>query len=277
MLFVGASMINMSFLVKQLVERADIIMNKTKIDWVDMTWNPITGCRYGCRYCYARKIAERFAPRMSNGEIAVSAQCELVRGKSVAFPYGFTPTLYEKRLDEPAKIKKSQNIFVCSMADLFGDWIPDEWIDRVLSVCEQNPQHNYLFLTKNPTRYPEGYQSDPQPKNLWFGSTITTHDDDYTANKSVTHPCANYFVSIEPIHGDIFKNRIDELFFRRLNWVIVGAETGNDPHKIVPKKEWIDKIVRNCREANIPLFMKESLKDLMGDEFVQELPDGLRH
>lgn len=33
---------------------------KTKIDWADSTWNPVTGCRHSCEYCYARKIAERF-------------------------------------------------------------------------------------------------------------------------------------------------------------------------------------------------------------------------
>ena len=35
-------------------------MDKTKIDWADASWNPVTGCLHGCAYCYARKIAERF-------------------------------------------------------------------------------------------------------------------------------------------------------------------------------------------------------------------------
>ena len=25
-------------------------MNKTKIDWATMSWNPVTGCRHGCPY-----------------------------------------------------------------------------------------------------------------------------------------------------------------------------------------------------------------------------------
>ena len=36
-------------------------MNKTKIDWCDSTWNPVTGCLHGCEYCYARGIANRFS------------------------------------------------------------------------------------------------------------------------------------------------------------------------------------------------------------------------
>ena len=35
-------------------------MNKTKIDWATMSWNPVTGCRHGCPYCYARRTAHRF-------------------------------------------------------------------------------------------------------------------------------------------------------------------------------------------------------------------------
>lgn len=35
-------------------------MDKTKIEWCDSTWNPVTGCLHGCEYCYARQIAERF-------------------------------------------------------------------------------------------------------------------------------------------------------------------------------------------------------------------------
>ncbi|MFR1061782.1 MAG: DUF5131 family protein [Enterocloster sp.] len=59
------------------------------------------------------------------------------------------PTFHKYRLNEYQN-KKSRNIFVCSMADLFGEWVPDEWIEEVFEACDNAPQHNYLFLTKNP-------------------------------------------------------------------------------------------------------------------------------
>ena len=95
-------------------------MQKTKIEWCDMTWNPVTGCKLGCPYCYAAKLARRF-------------------GKS------FEPEFHSERLAQPAQIKKPQNIFVCSMADLFGEWVPDEWIKAVFDACAAAPQHRYLF------------------------------------------------------------------------------------------------------------------------------------
>ena len=133
-------------------------MNKTKIDWCDMTWNPVTGCLHGCEYCYARRIAERF--KCDNETFAKkhinSSTDDFICYEGeyhCAFPFGFKPTLYMERLDEPQHIKKPHNIFVCSMADLFGDWVSDEWIQQVFKACEVAPQHNYLFLTKNPKRY----------------------------------------------------------------------------------------------------------------------------
>ena len=28
------------------------MMNKSKIQWTDFSWNPITGCYHTCPYCY---------------------------------------------------------------------------------------------------------------------------------------------------------------------------------------------------------------------------------
>ncbi|EOS47190.1 hypothetical protein C810_01506 [Lachnospiraceae bacterium A2] len=145
-------------------------MNKTKIDWCDSTWNPVTGCLHGCEYCYARNIAHRFGgfteledTDLDYEKICESNIAEIEKplkylndkgkiGKS-AYPFFFKPTLYRYKLNEPQKWKKGRNIFVCSMADLFGSWVPDSWIEEVFKACEKAPQHNYLFLTKNTDRY----------------------------------------------------------------------------------------------------------------------------
>ena len=51
-------------------------------------------------------------------------------------------------MQEPGKIKTPSTVFVCSMADLFGHLIPDEWIFEVFKACAEHPQHRYMFLTK---------------------------------------------------------------------------------------------------------------------------------
>lgn len=116
-------------------------MNKTKIDWCDSTWNPVTGCLHGCEYCYARGIASRFSTcwyKMTDDKVVVLD--EKIYGeedeKALPYPYGFKPTLYRYRLNEYQN-KKSRNIFVCSMADLFGKWVPDGWKIEVLEACRK--------------------------------------------------------------------------------------------------------------------------------------------
>lgn len=126
-------------------------MNKTKIDWCDSTWNPVTGCLHGCEYCYARKIAKRFGgfTELEDTDLDYQKICEsgiaeidqplkFINGKgkikNAPYPFYFMPTLYRYRLNEPQKWKKGRNIFVCSMADLFGTWVPDRWIEEVVAA-----------------------------------------------------------------------------------------------------------------------------------------------
>ena len=176
--------------------------------------------------------------------------------------------MHEYRLDWPGDVKGGANIFVCSMADLFGEWVPDEWIEKVFSACEKYPQHNYLFLTKN---YLHAGKFKFQ-KNWWIGKTVTCDEDSRLFegdpwSTDVTKR-ANHFLSIEPIHGPIpaLPYYAHEYGFK---WVIIGAETGNRRGKVSPEREWIEKIVEDCAFRKVPVFMKESLRDLMGDEFIQ--------
>ena len=245
-------------------------MNKTKIDWADMTWNPVTGCLHGCEYCYARKIANRFGNKYMPYGIGVNVLAEKFDGENGVdpYPFGFEPTFHTYRLDEPAKIKKPQTIFVCSMADLFGEWVPDKWIRTVFKACEAAPQHRYLFLTKNAEGTAQYDKEFAEHKNWWCGISATTQAGEYRLAQMTIN--ANRFVSIEPILEPIgLWNKIRVPF---ADWVIVGAETGNRKAKVIPQKEWIDNIVRVCRDNEIPVFMKESLRKLMGDDFIQQYP-----
>lgn len=259
---------------------------QTKIDWCDASWNPVTGCYHDCSYCYARGIANRFGGywdekalrnRGSNGTIHILDKPVMrhTTGKNrdkgvhdviAPYPYGFDPTLHRYKLDEPSKWKSPKSIFVCSMADLFGDWVPIEWIQAVFDACKRVPRHNYIFLTKNPGRYVSLMQLGilPTESNFWYGSTATTPDTTFFFCKGV-----NTFISIEPIHAPFSDLGNKDCF---VDWVIVGAETGRRKGKIIPKKEWIDELAANCDRCNTPIFMKESLKDIIGADFKQEFP-----
>ena len=251
-------------------------MNRTKIDWCDCTWNPVTGCLHGCEYCYAIKIAGRFGPR----SLVHSPRIATVKGKTSPFPYGFVPTLYEERLDEPKKFQKPSNVFVVSMGDLFGDWVPAKWIMQVLDSCLIARQHRFLFLTKNPARYKKLQHMAilPQTKRFWYGTSTATSSDIITRGLEMyqafdSTKCKS-FISIEPMQEKLDDVALDHL--GAFDWVIVGAETGNRMGKVKPERDWILDIVKTCWSYSVPVFMKESLRQLMGDEFVQEFPKELK-
>lgn len=252
--------------------------DKTKIDWCDASWNPITGCLHGCEYCYARRIAERFSAEgmertftgkgvnwYSDGPKELEYPVE-VRGVKKPYPFGFAPTFHSYRLDIPKQWTKPRTIFVCSMADMFGEWVPDEWIEEVFEACKAAPQHRYLFLTKNPARYASLIINGilPTEKNFWYGSTTEKKCDTFWWSDY-----CNSFVSIEPIM-EPFTNTGDDRCY--VDWIIVGAETGSRKGKVVPEKAWIGEIVERARNLDIPVFMKESLRGIMGADFVQEYP-----
>jgi len=265
-------------------------MNKSKIEWCDFTWNPVTGCLHKCSYCYARKIANRFGGASeTHSNEAVWEECQWAteeteelheldepfynpdNGRTTPYPYYFDPTFHRYRLDEPQKKKKPSKIFVCSMADLFGVWVPDEWIQEVFETCKKAPQHKYLFLTKNPKRLCELANMDklPADNNFWYGSTVTSKN-------SLRYPGRfkdNTFLSIEPLLEPLDAGLGS---FGNVKWIIIGAETGNRKDKIVPKREWVENIVEAASITRIPIFMKNSLKELMGDNFIQEWPEGLK-
>lgn len=259
---------------------------KTKIDWCDSSWNPVTGCQHDCEYCYARSLANRYGgfdhdeDKNPVGNQFVIGVQELDKPKHIMrknglhkapYPWFFLPTLHRYRLDQPSKWSEPRTIFVCSMADLFGKWVPDEWIEAVINACIAAPQHRYLFLTKNPARYmhliANGIIPENQP-NFWFGSTATIPEMEFFWCDEV-----NTFVSIEPILApfeDLTDEGIDPA--SKTNWIIVGAETGNRKNKVIPQKSWIDEIVSAAKKAGTPVFMKESLREIMGDDFIQQFP-----
>ena len=249
-------------------------MNTTSIDWCDMSWNPVTGCLHGCDYCYARGIAHRFCGHYFGSDtgtnrvlhekarrIKTDDSGQASAGKVEPFPYGFDPTFHRYRLEEPQHTKKPQNIFVCSMADLFGRWVPVQWIRDVVDTCAAAPWHRYMFLTKNPARYLELDKIAllPYGEHFWYGSTVS--DEDSVAMYPY-HPNIRTFWSMEPLLGPV--NLLKETVGTP-NWVIIGAETGKRKGKVIPCREWVDDIASVCADRGIPVFYKDSIRKLFRD------------
>lgn len=204
-------------------------MNKTSIEWVvnpdgtpGYTWNPITGCLHNCEYCYARKIAMRFQGN-------------------------FEPKFHPERLDQPVKIKKPSTIFVGSMADVFGNWIPDIWIEQILEIIENCPQHIFLTLTKNGSNI-----CFAETNNVWYGQTHTGRKEDIHWGIRILHP--NY-ISFEPLLGDHIP------CLSSVNWIIIGALNKNGK-PCYTKKEWVLSLVKQADSFKIPVFVKDSLYEL---------------
>lgn len=273
-------------------------MNRSKIEWCDHTWNPITGCRHECSYCYARAMTARFAGDVrlnkmakadyqlqeaadGNGYMYVLDKPMLNETQNpLVYPFGFEPTYHRYRTNTLDKLKMGNNIFVGAMADVFGKWVPDECIMEILDECVKRPQHNYLFLTKNPVRYIELFEKDLLPirENMWYGLTVTNSEQGHFAEQIMQDmPVkAHTFLSIEPILEDV-SEALDSTISSIVDWVIIGPETGRRKGKVSPAKEWIDKIVSLCDKSNVPVFMKDKLNLIMGeDDMRRDYPDGLK-
>lgn len=260
-------------------------MNNTNIEWTDLTWNPVTGCYHDCEYCYGKRIAHRFlsaydrkkciehnrkehATITEYGRRIWDIPSPIYDGecRKTAHPFGYEPTLHRYRLDEPAKRQKPAKIFVCSMADLFGEWVPKNWIESILKIVKQCPQHTFQFLTKNPERY-YNYFADPEVpalENWWIGASASICNTAHTRSECLSFMNANTFMSFEPLHENI----VEYTEWGALDWVIVGAQTGPGAKK--PKKQWVENIISYCRAYDIPVFLKDNLN---WPEKIQEWPE----
>ena len=264
-------------------------MGKSDIEWCDWVWNPITGCLHGCPYCYARSIARRFSGNIKanfaaanyeeilNGVFELKEPVIAGNGRQVIYPFGFAPTFHEYRLDEIDNPIGGKNIFVGAMADLFGDWVPEEWILKIIDKAMQVDRHIYLFLTKNPQRMRELADKGllPDGYNFWYGSTITTKEDRRFLGGMSHHT----FLSIEPLHECLDLGYLSLGIHEGYEWIIIGAETGRRKDKVIPKKEWVDNILDAADFTRIPVFMKDSMIPIVGEENMRrEFPPQLmRH
>ena len=250
-------------------------MRNTRIEWCTDSYNPVSGCRHTCPYCYARAMVNRFSKAGEPDGTLYTLNVPIRRDNGTVdpYPFGFAPTYHRYRLKmvEDMRNWKPSNIFICSMADLFGEWVPERWIMEIVDALKGVPQHNYLFLTKNPGRYLELMREEklPTERNFWYGSTVATGEMEF-----FFHEDAKAFLSIEPLLEDFGEKEDDTLQY--IDWAIIGAETGNRKGRVVPEKAWVDNIVEQCDAACVPVFMKDSLIPITGEENMRrDMPPGL--
>jgi protein gp37 len=223
---------------------------RSKIEWTDRTWNPVTGCTKvspGCDNCYAERFAERF------------------RGvPGHPFEHGFDIRLHPERLEQPFFWRTPSRVFVNSMSDLFHRDVPNEFIVKVFDTMYFDGDDVFQVLTKRPERTRrfvpalygawrnEGIRNEdrlPIP-NVWLGVSVESNEYAWRADMLRESPAAVRFLSLEPLLGPV-----DKVSFEGIHWVIVGGESGPRARPMQP--EWARDVRDRCAAAGIPFFFKQ--------------------
>ncbi len=223
------------------------------------TWNPTGGCLHGCTWempdgsvteCYAKTVAERLA--------------------TSAYQHGFEHHYWRPQaLNAPLRVKDPSGIFVGSMADLFGHWVPEEQIRQVLDVMATASWHTFQTLSKYPIRLAE---FNPFPANAWVGVSLPAGhlmkpEGGARALKAyLSHieriRASVRFMSIEPLWFDVapvfeaWLKQHDRLPFE---WVIIGAAS-NGRKLFQPREEWVAALLEIFDRQRIPVFFKGNLE-----------------
>jgi protein gp37 len=215
------------------------------ISWASWSWNPVTGCLHGCDYCYARSIANRWTD---------------------AYPVGFTPLFHHERLDAPVYTvipaahrddPAWRRVFVCSMADLYGRWVPDEWIAKVHESMLTSPQWEYLLLTKFPARY-VGLEL---PSSSWVGTSVDEQKRVRIAENAFRQieGVKVKWLSLEPL-----REPLEFADLSMFDWVVIGAQTETrQPDGVVPavrpEWDWVKRLTDQALEAGCQVHHKPNL------------------
>ncbi len=209
---------------------------KSSIEWTEMTWNPVTGCRklsQGCKHCYAERMAVRLK--------AMGA---------ARYADAFEPTLHDDLVDLPRRWRQPRVVFVNSMSDLFQEEVPLPFIQRVFATMAACPQHTFQVLTKRADRLRAVCGELPWPDNVWMGVSVENQREIGRVAELAAVPAAVRFLSCEPLLGPL-----ERLPLSGIHWVIVGGESGPKARPMQPR--WVESIHRQCADAGVPFFFKQ--------------------
>lgn len=267
----------------------------TKIQWTSDTWNPIGGCSKvspGCENCYAMQIAYNHAQRFKQNKYKGLTK-KLANGK---INWTGEIRIFEKSLKDNRITKNGKNkmIFVNSMSDLFHESLHFEDILKITEVMHKHQHLTFQVLTKRPFKMEQfikkywgtaEFITNPLP-NVWWG--VSTEDQktfDERIPYLLSTPAAVRWISAEPLINEIdLSIHLKEYSNTKLklDWVVVGGESGNYAREC--KLEWIEKIVEDCKNTGVPVFVKQlgavlakkmKLKDRKGGD-IKEFPEHLR-
>lgn len=240
-------------------------MNKSKIQWTDYTWAPVTGCSKisaGCRNCYAEAYHQRFM----GGDFSVKLHPDRLQA-----PLQKLKGFFDKHWRRP-------RVFVCPMADLFHDRVPEEFIEQVWWTMALSPHIDFVVLTKRPARMQEVLSSEffreaatalsdeghhaqyPLP-NVWIGVTAESQQEaDRRIPILLQTPAAIRWVSIEPMLGPIELNDYIKFYvhgseFLKIDWVVAGGESGPSARSM--ETEWVRSVLYDCMAWEVPFFFKQ--------------------
>ena len=203
--------------------------------------NLVIGCNIGCQYCYARNNVRRW---------------HMIEDFE-------KPEFFKNKLRMMDK-EKPQNFLLTGMSDLAG-W-KDEWREEVFAKIMKNPQHQFLFLSKRPDLLDFATDLD----NAWFGVTVTRKAELWRIDALRKNIRAkHYHVTFEPLFDD--PGKVD---LECVDWIAVGTMTGVQGKKVHTEPEWAYSLTDQAHERGIPVFMKEDLLPIIGEEnMIQELPE----
>ena len=209
----------------------------SKIEWTEKTWNPVTGCikvSPGCKHCYAETMSQRLKAMGAPG-----------------YDNGFKLSLLPQRLNQPALRKKPTMYFVNSMSDLFQNGVPHDFIDEVMDVIQNTPQHTYQILTKRSANMRSYFANRDVPDNAWLGVSVEDKKYGKPRIKDLIAIKANTrFISAEPLLEDL-----GVMPLKGISWVIVGGESGKGARAM--KEAWAVKVKDQCLKKNVNFFFKQ--------------------
>lgn len=210
----------------------------SRIEWTEQTWNPVVGCTKisaGCKNCYAETMARRLQAMGTPG-----------------YEGGFALRLLPQRLGDPLKRTKPTVYFLNSMSDLFHEEVPDGYIDDVLQVVAQTPQHTYQILTKRAQRMARFFaRGRVVPPNAWMGVSVENRKHGVPRIQHLRRvPARVRFLSVEPLLEDV--GRLD---LTGIHWVIVGGESGAKARPMKP--QWAESVQSQCEEQRVAFFFKQ--------------------
>ena len=240
---------------KQAKRKNGVIVSRG-IEWTEATWNPIGGCKHRCRW------------RMPDGTIAICYAEEVANNVARrAYSDGFEAHYWHpQRLDEPLKHTEPMRIFLDSMSDLMGAWVPEDQIQQVLDVCAQADWHTFQLLTKNAPRLKKfifppnvhvGVSSSPDfmlGKELSGQQKIRYMHKALGVLNSLDVPVR--WISFEPLSWDV--SEIVAEYPRAIQWAVIGAAT-NGKKKYQPNPLHVDNLLNVLNERDIPVFFKGNL------------------